>query len=248
MIKVRRKLSTVFAVVTVLSTLLANCVIAAPNEAEDVRNVVAGFATSWNRHDMDAFGKLFAPDADFVNVAGVLWTGRQSIQAQHAYSHGVIPADAPGFSEEDHRYYGIFKNSTVKFERIDERFLAKDVAIARVNWEALGDARTQNSRHGVFLFVLTRQNARWSPGASAMARFNVTYRTMRMSLMGTLAPVQAATRISAMARVRPRAGRFSRPAQRRGAKRSMHGMTSMSPAVSAPLCGPVNWTAGRDSG
>lgn len=38
-----------------------------------------------------------------------MWTGRQSIQAQHAYSHGVIPADSPGFSEEDRRYYGIFK-------------------------------------------------------------------------------------------------------------------------------------------
>jgi hypothetical protein len=25
-----------------------------------VRNVVAGFATAWNRHDMKAFGKLFA--------------------------------------------------------------------------------------------------------------------------------------------------------------------------------------------
>jgi uncharacterized protein (TIGR02246 family) len=56
----------------------------------------AGFATTWNRHDLDAFGKLFAPDADFVNVAGVLWTGRQTIQAQHAYTHGVIPPDSPG--------------------------------------------------------------------------------------------------------------------------------------------------------
>jgi uncharacterized protein (TIGR02246 family) len=51
-----------------------------------VRKVVGGFATTWNGHDLDAFGKLFASDAEFVNVAGVLWTGRQSIQAQHAYS------------------------------------------------------------------------------------------------------------------------------------------------------------------
>jgi len=83
-----RKLATVLGAVAVLTCLLDNRVLAAPNDADNVRNVVAGFATSWNRHDMDAFGKLFSPDAEFVNVAGDLWTGRQSIQAQHAYTHG----------------------------------------------------------------------------------------------------------------------------------------------------------------
>jgi uncharacterized protein (TIGR02246 family) len=167
-----RKLSTVLVAVAVLNSLLANCVPAAQNDAEDVRNVVAGFATTWNRHDLDAFGKLFAPDADFVNVAGVSWTGRQSIQAQHAYTHGVIPADSPGFSEEDRRYYGIFKNSTLKFAQVDVRLLRKEVAIAHVNWELLADARTQNPRHGVFMFVLTRQNAGWLIAAAQNTEIN----------------------------------------------------------------------------
>jgi hypothetical protein len=87
----KRRFSTVFAVVVVLNFLFATCVSATPNDAKDVRDVVAAFAATWNRHDLDAFGKLFAQDADFVNVAGLLWKGRQSIQAQHAYSHGVIP-------------------------------------------------------------------------------------------------------------------------------------------------------------
>jgi hypothetical protein len=85
-----RRLSTALAAVAVFTFLLANSVLAAQRDVEDVRNLVAGFATSWNHHDLDAFGKLFAPDADFVNVAGDLWTGRQSIQAQHAYSHGAV--------------------------------------------------------------------------------------------------------------------------------------------------------------
>jgi uncharacterized protein (TIGR02246 family) len=71
---------------------------------------------------MDAFGKLFAIDADFVNVAGNWWKGRQEIQMQHAYSHGTIPADTPGF-EEVRRYYGIFKTSTLRFTQVDVRFL-----------------------------------------------------------------------------------------------------------------------------
>jgi ketosteroid isomerase-like protein len=167
-----RKLSTVLAAVAVLTSLFADRLLAAQSDAEDVRKVVTGFATTWNHHDLDAFGKLFAPDADFVNVAGVLWTGRQSIQAQHAYSHGVIPANSPGFSEADRRYYGIFKNSTLKFDQIDVRLLRKGVAIAHVNWELLGDDRTQNPRRGVFIFVLTRQNVGWLIAAAQNTEIN----------------------------------------------------------------------------
>jgi Domain of unknown function (DUF4440) len=161
MTKPMRKLSTVLAALVVSNFLFASYLLAAADEADEVRNVVAAFATTWNRHDLDAFGKLFAPDADFVNVAGLLWTGRQSIQAQHAYIHGVIPANSPGFSEEDRPYYGIYKNSTLKFDQVNVRFLRKDVAISRVNWELEGDAQTQKPRRGVFIFVLTRQDSRW---------------------------------------------------------------------------------------
>jgi len=168
----RSALSAVRAAVTVLMFLYANCVLAVPNDAEDVRSAVAGFATTWNRHDLDAFGKLFATDADFVNVAGVLWTGRQSIQAQHAYTHGVIPADSPGFTEDEHRYNGIFKNSTLKFEKIDVRIARKDLAIAHGYWEMLGDSRTRDSRHGVFLFVLTRENVGWLIAAAQNTETN----------------------------------------------------------------------------
>jgi hypothetical protein len=169
-----RKLSTLLAAVAVLTALSSNRVLAAQNDVEDVRNLVAGFAATWNRHDLDAFGRLFAPAADFVNVAGVLWTGRQSIQAQHAYSHGVIPADSPGFSEEDRRYYGIFKNSMLKFNQVDVRLLRKDVAIAHVNWELFDDARMQGPRRGVFLFVLTRQNVGWLIAAAQNTEINRT--------------------------------------------------------------------------
>ena len=69
MTRTTRKLSTAFAGVAVLTSLFANRLLAAQNDAEDVRKVAAGFATAWNHHDLDAFGKLFAPDADFVSVA-----------------------------------------------------------------------------------------------------------------------------------------------------------------------------------
>jgi hypothetical protein len=168
-----RGLAALLAAAAVLNSLPAHCAPVSPDDAQ-VRNVVADFATTWNRHDMDAFGKLFAPDADFVNVAGILWTGRESIQAQHAFSHGSIPADSPGFTPQDRPYYGIFKNSTMRFDRIDVRFLRKEVAIARVSWELLGDARTPNPRRGVFLFVLNREHTGWLIAAAQNTEINRT--------------------------------------------------------------------------
>lgn len=143
-----------------VAPLLIARVFAEPNDEAEVRKTVAGFAQSWNNHDMDAFGRLFATDADFVNVAGVWWKGRQDIQMQHAYAHGTIPEDTKGF-ENLRKLYGIFKSSTVRFTQVDVRFLRKDVAVAHASSELLGDARTQNPRYGILTFVLTRQDGNW---------------------------------------------------------------------------------------
>jgi hypothetical protein len=134
-----------------------------PNDGEnDVQNFVARFVTAWNNHDMDALGKLFAIDADFVNVVGIRFKGRQEIQMNHAWAHGTIPIDTPGFQGDAARArYGIFKNSTLRLLKIDVRFLSKDVALAYLDSELLGDSRTPNPRRSLILFVLTRQNSEW---------------------------------------------------------------------------------------
>jgi ketosteroid isomerase-like protein len=154
-----RKTLRRYAALAVTISFFGASVLAAPNDVEDVRRTVMGFSTAWNHHDMLAFGKLFAVDADFVNVGGAWWKGQQQIQLNHAYSHGTIPENRiPGGNPA---HYGIFKNSTMKFTHIDVRFLRKDVAVAHVNWELLGDTRTSTPRHGVLTFVLTDQNDGW---------------------------------------------------------------------------------------
>lgn len=162
-----------FLSVVLAAPLLMARVVEAPNDEEDVRKAVGGFAQSWNDHDMEAFGKLFATDADFVNVAGDWWKGRQAIQTQHAYSHGTIPADTKGF-EASQMHYGIFKTSTLRFSGTDVRFLRRDVAVAHASWELLGDNRTPNPRHGFFTFVLTREDSRWLIAAAQNTEINRT--------------------------------------------------------------------------
>jgi ketosteroid isomerase-like protein len=164
---------SVLAVAVLVTSLLATNVLAAANDEEDVRKFVSGFVTAWNQHDMEAFGKLFATDADFVNVAGARWKGRESIQINHAWSHGTIPRDTPGFEKSD-SHCGIFKTSTLRFTQIDVRFLRKDVAVALVNSELVGDARTPNPRHTVLTIVLIRQNGGWLIAAAQNTEINRT--------------------------------------------------------------------------
>ena len=168
----RKPLRLVVAV-ALLAALSATFILAESNDTDNVRKAVEGFAIDWNHHDMDAFGKLFAPDADFVNVGGVLMKGREDIQMHHAWSHGAIPrtAQVPGTRAA---YYSIFKNSTMKFDAVDVRFLRRDVALAHVKWQLLGDARTSIPRHGVLLFVLTRGKDGWQIASAQNTESNRT--------------------------------------------------------------------------
>jgi uncharacterized protein (TIGR02246 family) len=163
------------SVLVLVGAPIVACAIAAPNDEEDVRNVLNGFAESWNRHDMHAFGKLFATDADFVNVVGARWKGRQAIQLNHAYAHGTIPVDTPGF-ESSRAVYGIFKASTLRFTQMDVRFLRKDVAVVHASSELLGDARTTDPRRGVLILVLTRQDGVWLIASGQNTEINRTVR------------------------------------------------------------------------
>jgi len=131
-----------------------------------VTRVVQGFADAWNLHDMEAFGHLFAPDADFINVVGDRWKGRAAIQKNHAYVHGVIPASDRTDVTAPTEAYGVFKKSTLTFTSIDVRFLREDIALAHARWRLTGHgtsgpARTTEPRTGIMTFVLARTGTAW---------------------------------------------------------------------------------------
>ena len=131
----------------------------ASDEAAVLR-AVNGFAEAWNSHDMEAFGALFAPDAEFVNVTGLWWKGCEEIQRNHAFVHGSIARDAVSLSMPAH-LYGVFKTSTHSFDLVEVRFIRSDVAIAHGAWTLVGDARTPIARHGVMTLVLRHDGDRW---------------------------------------------------------------------------------------
>ena len=120
---------------------------AAEDEA-GVGAVVRGFEEAWNRHDMDAFARLFAEDADFVNVIGMRWIGRPAIKEAHQTTHATV-----------------FKNSHLKIGETSVRFLKPDVAVARSVWDLQGHANpageTQAPRRGILTNVLVKKELGW---------------------------------------------------------------------------------------
>lgn len=111
-----RRRKVLFALVALLSLVATSASVAADKQINDevgVNGIVHGFEDAWNRHDMDAFAALFAADADFVNVIGTRWIGRDAIKQHHAASHATI-----------------FKSSTLKIGNTTIHFLKADVATA----------------------------------------------------------------------------------------------------------------------
>ncbi len=155
-----RRPFTWMATPTLTICLFGAVVFATPPDTHGVRNAVLAFSTTWNRHDMAAFGGLFARDADFVNVVGSEWKGRQDIQRRTAWLHGAIPRDTTGFTKSD-PFYGVFKTSSLRFTQVEVRFLRDDVAVGHASWDLYGDAHAQQPRRGVLILVLTRQNGAW---------------------------------------------------------------------------------------
>ena len=86
--------------------------------------------------------------------------GRESIQLNTAFLHGAIPADSAGVSLPKSAY-GIYKTSNATHKQVDVRFLSKDVAVAHVQIELQGDARTKDPRQTLLVMILTKENGRW---------------------------------------------------------------------------------------
>jgi len=88
---------------------------------EDVAALVDEIEAAWNSHDMGRFAACFATDADFVNVAGAWWRGREEIEERHAASHAER-----------------FKNSTMRLELASFKEVGSDIGVLHVRWQLDG--------------------------------------------------------------------------------------------------------------
>jgi uncharacterized protein (TIGR02246 family) len=84
-------------------------------DEQGIRKTVTGFEEAWNSHNMKALGKLFREDAEFINVVGMHWRGRDDIVSAHAAYHETM-----------------FKDCRLKTDAVEVRSLGGGHAIAVV--------------------------------------------------------------------------------------------------------------------
>jgi len=132
------------------------------SRAEDpAPDALTCFSSSWNRHEMQAFGRCFAADADFVNVTTQWWRGREALEKNHAYLHGTIAATDRNGITMPQSSHGLFMDTTLTFTSSDTRYLGSAVALVHAAWQISGDPRTPEPRKGFMLLVLIKNDNLW---------------------------------------------------------------------------------------
>ena len=115
----------------------------------EIEQVIHDFAACWNRHDMAAFADLFSPDAEFVNVVGMWWRGREEIRKAHELTHATM-----------------FKDSRLTIAGIAVRCPRNDLALARARWTLEGHVSPAGdalpARAGILFNVLVQDASGWS--------------------------------------------------------------------------------------
>ena len=114
-----------------------------------ITEVLERFTEAWNTHDAKAYAALFAENADFTNVFGQSFHGRETIEAQHAKIFASMFKDSRITS----------MNSTVRL--IDQLFASVDVI-----WTMSGAVDMKGNswadRKGLMSLVMKFEKEVWS--------------------------------------------------------------------------------------
>lgn len=116
-------------------------------DEKQIREIQTAQQDSWNRHDAKAYAALFTEDGDVVNVVGWWWKGRAEIEGKLSRA-----------------FQFVFRDSTMKIEDVEVRFLNPQFAVAHVRWSMKG-ARTPPNipepRVGIQTQVLQKKAGKW---------------------------------------------------------------------------------------
>ena len=117
-------------------------------DVEAVANIETQWETAWNHHDIAAMVRLFAPDADVVNLAGQWFKGRSAFAKSLEGLHSAKT-----------------KESVWHTEQIQTSFLTPEIAIVHTYFSSSGERNPDGSpmppRRGIFTRVEAKRDGRW---------------------------------------------------------------------------------------
>jgi uncharacterized protein (TIGR02246 family) len=108
-----------------------------------IRTVVEQWQQAWNHGDMAVAAALFCEDADFVNVRGCHWHGRQQIEREHVQRHRLQ-----------------LKESIFSADDVSVQHLGAGTALVHVGWTIRGDRDADGTprqpRSGLLSWLMLR--------------------------------------------------------------------------------------------
>lgn len=153
-----------FARSSAVMALFLTCCVSSPDPAEkaaapsqdeeaSLRKLVAEQTEAWNRHDAAAWSKAFAPDAEFINIVGTVFSGRDEIQKRHAFV-----------------FESVFKDSRTEVAVRKVRFVDSNVAVVDTDHVVTGytglPPGVQATEQGVLRtrmrYVMKQSGGTWS--------------------------------------------------------------------------------------
>ena len=114
-----------------------------------INAVIENFIEAWNMHDVKAHASVFVENADFTNVFGQRFHGREAIEEQHARIFETM-----------------FKNSHIDLEQTSIRLIDQIFAAVDVRWTMHGAVDMKGNpwseRKGLMNLVMKFDNGEWS--------------------------------------------------------------------------------------
>ncbi len=118
-------------------------------DQEAIEKVIADYTYAWNEQGCKGFAEGFAQDADFVNIFGMKFSGKEEIEARHI-----------------HILQTVLKDSKMEILKTNLREAQEGLVIATVYWRVKGFKVGEAIREGIFTQVFVQQGGKWEITAS----------------------------------------------------------------------------------
>jgi uncharacterized protein (TIGR02246 family) len=119
-----------------------------PADEKVIRDVETKWEAAWNRHDIAGMVRLFAPDADAINLAGQWFKGRDAFAKSLEGLHSAK-----------------VKESIWQTEEIHIKFLTPEIAVVHVYFDSRGEKNPDGTplppRRGIFTRVEVKREGEW---------------------------------------------------------------------------------------
>ncbi len=119
-----------------------------PADQKAIRDIEAQWEAAWNRHDVAAMARNYAPDSDAINLAGEWFKGRAAFvkSLEELHSDKV-------------------KGSVWQTEQTNIKFLTPEIVIVHVYINSHGDRNPDGTamppRHAILTRVEAKRDGRW---------------------------------------------------------------------------------------